>query len=328
MPGTLVIAHNATPEADDGVALAALLARLDQDRIVVARVLQDLFEHPGASRAEQREVAHRVEETRARVAERLPDGKRIDIVPVLDPSVGRGLHAGHQAQRPSTAIAAGSRTGRTTSASSTTAIARPVASWRIATASDAASVMNAHRANVGEDGHADRVPGRQRDDRDRLAQRGAERAQRLAPPGHVGHGHVEQAGAEERTRDDRVQERRRDPGEVDRRRAGTRLRPVRQTPEADPCQTRMPGARRGARLPPTERATPASRTLGEPAASKGAAVPIGGGEASCRGAVQRLQPGHVGQAAYFPARRTGIRTRCPTAPGVSRSDLRHGEDET
>jgi nucleotide-binding universal stress UspA family protein len=92
MRGTVVIAHNATSEADDGVALAALLARLDHDRIVVARVLQDLFEHPGATRAEQREVAHRVEEIRERVAGRLPDGQRIDIVPVLDPSVGRGLH--------------------------------------------------------------------------------------------------------------------------------------------------------------------------------------------------------------------------------------------
>ena len=92
MAGTVVIAHNATPEADDGVALAALLVRLDHDRIVVARVLQDLFEHAGASRAEQREVAHRVEETRAHVAGRLPDGRRVDIVPVLDPSVGRGLH--------------------------------------------------------------------------------------------------------------------------------------------------------------------------------------------------------------------------------------------
>lgn len=92
MTGTVVIAHNATSEADDGVALAALVARLDHDRVVVARVLEDAFEHPGASRAEQQEVAQRVEEIRAYVARRLPGGERVDIVPVLDPSVGRGLH--------------------------------------------------------------------------------------------------------------------------------------------------------------------------------------------------------------------------------------------
>ena len=92
MARTVLIAHNATPEADDGVALGGLLARVDHDRIVVARVLQDLFEHPGASRDEQRSVRERVEEIRERVAALLPDGGTLDIVPVLDPSLARGLH--------------------------------------------------------------------------------------------------------------------------------------------------------------------------------------------------------------------------------------------
>jgi nucleotide-binding universal stress UspA family protein len=90
--GPLVVAHNASPEADDGVVLAGLLAGLVHRRVVVARVLPDLFEHPGVGRDEQRAVRARVEEIREAVSRLLPDGREADIVPVLDPSVARGLH--------------------------------------------------------------------------------------------------------------------------------------------------------------------------------------------------------------------------------------------
>jgi nucleotide-binding universal stress UspA family protein len=91
-PGPLVAAHNASAEADDGLVLARLLARLLRRGIVVARVLPDLFEHPGAGRDEQRAVRERVEEIREPVNRLLPQGREADIVPVLDPSVARGLH--------------------------------------------------------------------------------------------------------------------------------------------------------------------------------------------------------------------------------------------
>ena len=89
---TIVVAHNATSEADDGLMLAGLLAGLDHRSVVVARVLQDLFEHPGASRDEQHRVHDRVEAVRAAAIRLLPEGRTVDIVPVLDPSLARGLH--------------------------------------------------------------------------------------------------------------------------------------------------------------------------------------------------------------------------------------------
>jgi nucleotide-binding universal stress UspA family protein len=91
-PGPLVAAHNAAAEADDGLVLARLLARLLRRGVVVARVLPDLFEHPGTARDEQRAVRQRVEEIREQVDRLLPQGHEADIVPVLDPSVARGLH--------------------------------------------------------------------------------------------------------------------------------------------------------------------------------------------------------------------------------------------
>jgi nucleotide-binding universal stress UspA family protein len=89
---TIVVAHNATPEADDGLVLAGLLARLGRHQVVVTRVLENLLEHPGASRDEQLEVRDRVEEIRDAVIRLLPDGRTVEIVPVLDPSLARGLH--------------------------------------------------------------------------------------------------------------------------------------------------------------------------------------------------------------------------------------------
>ena len=89
---TIVVAHNATPEADDGLVLAGLLARLGHHDVVVARVLEDLFEHPGAGRSEQQEVRDRVEEIREATIRLLSNGRTVDIVPVLDPSLARGLH--------------------------------------------------------------------------------------------------------------------------------------------------------------------------------------------------------------------------------------------
>jgi nucleotide-binding universal stress UspA family protein len=95
----VVVGFNATQEAADGLALAEVLARLTGAEIVIARVLRDMIERAGHSLPEQREVRRRVAETREAVVAALPEeAADADIIPLLDTSLARGLHAFAKAQ--------------------------------------------------------------------------------------------------------------------------------------------------------------------------------------------------------------------------------------
>ncbi len=88
----LVIAgYDAAPEAADGLALAQLLAQLTDRDLLVARVIPDVPEHPGATRAEQLHVREIVQATHTAMLAIVPDGD-IELMPVLDPRVASGLH--------------------------------------------------------------------------------------------------------------------------------------------------------------------------------------------------------------------------------------------
>jgi nucleotide-binding universal stress UspA family protein len=89
-PRTVISAFDATEEAADGLALAHLLARLTDGEVLVVRVLRDFVEQPVQAVDDQRLVRDRVCETRAIMAA-LP-GADDELMPVLDPSLARGLH--------------------------------------------------------------------------------------------------------------------------------------------------------------------------------------------------------------------------------------------
>jgi nucleotide-binding universal stress UspA family protein len=88
---TVLAAYDATAEAADGLALAEVLAGLTNAEILVARVLQDMVEHPGPTRGEQRRVRRRMEETRQAVVAAVPSHE-LDLMPVLDVNLARALH--------------------------------------------------------------------------------------------------------------------------------------------------------------------------------------------------------------------------------------------
>lgn len=94
---TVVAAYDATAEGADGLALAELLAGLTGAEVLVARVLQDMVEHTGATRGEQRDLRRRVEETRRAILAAVP-GHELEVMPVMDTSLARALHdvAGHE----------------------------------------------------------------------------------------------------------------------------------------------------------------------------------------------------------------------------------------
>jgi len=89
-PRTVISAFDATEEAADGLALAHLLACLTDGDVLVVRVLRDLVEQPVQDIDDQRLVRERMSETRAIMAA-LP-GADDELMPVLDPSLARGLH--------------------------------------------------------------------------------------------------------------------------------------------------------------------------------------------------------------------------------------------
>lgn len=91
-PAPFIVGYDATEEASDGLALATTLAELMGRRLLVARVLPDVSQHPGVGRAEQMRVRHAVSETHAAILAVVPDGS-LEVVPMMDPSVAAGLHA-------------------------------------------------------------------------------------------------------------------------------------------------------------------------------------------------------------------------------------------
>lgn len=96
MPSTdtdLVVAgYDATAEGSDGLALARLLADRTHARLLVARVIPDVPDHPGLTRPEQMRVRDVVADTHEAILAAVPDGD-LEVMPVLDRSVVHGLHA-------------------------------------------------------------------------------------------------------------------------------------------------------------------------------------------------------------------------------------------
>ncbi len=87
----VIAGYDAAPEAADGLALAHMLAQLTDRDLLVARVIPDVPEHPGATRAEQLRVREIVHTTHTAMLAIVPDGS-IELMPVLDPRVADGLH--------------------------------------------------------------------------------------------------------------------------------------------------------------------------------------------------------------------------------------------
>ncbi len=87
----VIAGYKASEEAADGLALAHLLAGLTDRDLLVARVIPDVPEHPGATRAEQLHVREVVQQTTTAVLAAVPDGS-VDVMPVLDMRVAAGLH--------------------------------------------------------------------------------------------------------------------------------------------------------------------------------------------------------------------------------------------
>ena len=90
---TVVAAYNATDEAADGLALARLLGGLTDTEVLIVRVLPNMVESPVADRAAQAAIRGAVGGTRRALIAALPGETRSpQILPVLDPSIARGLH--------------------------------------------------------------------------------------------------------------------------------------------------------------------------------------------------------------------------------------------
>jgi nucleotide-binding universal stress UspA family protein len=91
-PRTVISAYNVTDEAADGLALSHLLATMTDGELLVVRVLRDLVEHPAPDLAQQRLVRDRMADTRRAIVATIPDDADDELMPVLDPSLARGLH--------------------------------------------------------------------------------------------------------------------------------------------------------------------------------------------------------------------------------------------
>ncbi len=89
---TIISAYNATEEAADGLALAHLLADVTGSDLLVVHVLRDMIEHGELSLAQQQRVRGRMTETRRAIVAALPRGDDGELMPVIDPSLARGLH--------------------------------------------------------------------------------------------------------------------------------------------------------------------------------------------------------------------------------------------
>ena len=107
----VIAGYDAPPEAADGLALARLLAGLTDRDLLVARVIPDVPDHPGATRAEQLRVRKLVQEASAAVLAAVPDGS-VEVMPVLDMRVAPGLHDLARRQEASLLVLGSSHHGR------------------------------------------------------------------------------------------------------------------------------------------------------------------------------------------------------------------------
>lgn len=90
-PKLVLAGYDATDEGADGLALARLLADLTHRRLFVARVIPDVPDHPGLTRPEQLHTREVVAATHEAILAAVPDGD-VEVLPVLEPSVVKGLH--------------------------------------------------------------------------------------------------------------------------------------------------------------------------------------------------------------------------------------------
>src|SRR4051794_8985745 len=85
---TIVAGTDASVESTDGLAVARLLADLEQAELVVARVMPDMLKTPVHDRSSQRRVRARMAETGHAVVAALPGGEETDPHALVRP-VGR-----------------------------------------------------------------------------------------------------------------------------------------------------------------------------------------------------------------------------------------------
>jgi len=91
-PHQLLAGYDRTDEAADALALGCLLAeRLDRE-LVVARVVTNGGHPKVTDRDRERMVRDAMAETRAALLAALPEAPAVELTPILDPSVARGLH--------------------------------------------------------------------------------------------------------------------------------------------------------------------------------------------------------------------------------------------
>lgn len=87
----IIAAYNATKEAADGVALAKLLGGIVGRQVVAVRVVEDMAAARSQDLDDQQYVRRLVAQAQTALREIVPDGG-IEVVPVIDPMLARGLH--------------------------------------------------------------------------------------------------------------------------------------------------------------------------------------------------------------------------------------------
>jgi len=90
-PALAIAGYDATDESADGLALARLLTAFTNRRLLVARVIPDAPDHPGLTHPERLIAREVVAETHEAILAAIPDHD-LEVLPVLMPSVVRGLH--------------------------------------------------------------------------------------------------------------------------------------------------------------------------------------------------------------------------------------------
>jgi nucleotide-binding universal stress UspA family protein len=94
----VVVAHNASEEAADGLALAELIIRLTDADLVIARVLRDMVDRAVQDPSDQRRIRRHVIETRRAVVAALPQETDPDVVALPSAKLARSLHAFAEAE--------------------------------------------------------------------------------------------------------------------------------------------------------------------------------------------------------------------------------------
>jgi nucleotide-binding universal stress UspA family protein len=89
-PSPVVSAYDATDEGADAVALARLLGELVGGEVLVTRVL-DATPTSLMLRPNQQELRDRIQQTKQAVLAAIPGADRLELVPVIDSHLARGL---------------------------------------------------------------------------------------------------------------------------------------------------------------------------------------------------------------------------------------------